>query len=151
MDSKTVFNKKIVLQLTKILNDNNLSEIEYEIKDSRIRVARKLTNNILEKTNFDNIHNKKTNKLSINNDNNKILSTIKSPMVGTVYHSSNPESPPFIKLGDVIKKGQTLLIIEAMKVMNPLRSTEKGVVKNILVKNAEPVEYNQPLIIFEKN
>ncbi len=71
---------------------------------------------------------------------------IKAPMVGTVYLASSPDAEPFVKVGDSVKEGQTLLIIEAMKVMNPLPSPKSGTVKAILVENGEPIEYDQPLI-----
>ena len=71
----------------------------------------------------------------------------RSPMVGTAYLSSEPGADPFIKVGDKVKAGQTLLIIEAMKVMNPIPAPQGGVVKAILVENAQPVEFDQPLIV----
>lgn len=72
---------------------------------------------------------------------------IKSPMVGTAYLSSEPGSPPFMKVGDTVKAGDTLLIVEAMKVMNPITAPAAGTVKAILVENAQPVEYDQPLVV----
>ena len=70
-----------------------------------------------------------------------------SPMVGTVYLASEPGAANFVKVGDNVKEGETLLIIEAMKVMNPIASTRSGTVKAILVDNAQPVEFDQPLVI----
>lgn len=72
---------------------------------------------------------------------------IKSPMVGTVYLSAEPGSPPFVKVGDTVKAGDTLLIVEAMKVMNPITAPSAGVVQAVLVENAQPIEYDQPLIV----
>ena len=74
---------------------------------------------------------------------------MKSPMVGTAYLAPEPGADDFVKVGDSVKSGQTLLIIEAMKVMNPITATESGTVKSILVDNAQPVEYGQPLIVIE--
>lgn len=74
---------------------------------------------------------------------------VKSPMVGTVYLSSQPGAPAFVKPGDTVSEGQTLLIIEAMKVMNPIQSPRAGKVKEILVGDAQPVEYDQPLVVIE--
>ena len=74
---------------------------------------------------------------------------MKSPMVGTAYLAPEPGADNFVKVGDSVKSGQTLLIIEAMKVMNPITATESGTVKSILVDNAQPVEYGQPLIVIE--
>lgn len=73
--------------------------------------------------------------------------TIKSPMVGTCYLTPEPEAPAFVKVGDSVKAGQTLLIIEAMKVMNPITAPKAGTVQSILVENGQPVEYDQPLIV----
>ena len=72
---------------------------------------------------------------------------IKSPMVGTVYLSSEPGSPPFVSVGDSVKAGDTLLIVEAMKVMNPITAESAGTVKAILVENAQPIEFDQPLVV----
>lgn len=72
---------------------------------------------------------------------------VRSPMVGTVYLSAEPGAAPFVKVGDTVKAGDTLLIVEAMKVMNPITATAAGTVSQILVENAQPVEYDQPLIV----
>ena len=74
---------------------------------------------------------------------------VKSPMVGTVYLQASPEAPPFIKVGDKIKKGQTLLIVEAMKTMNPIQAPRDGVVAEVLVGDAQPVEFGEPLVLLE--
>ncbi|OYX63982.1 MAG: acetyl-CoA carboxylase, biotin carboxyl carrier protein [Sphingomonadales bacterium 32-64-17] len=76
-----------------------------------------------------------------------LANAVKSPMVGTVYMASDPNSPPFIAVGDKVKAGDTLLIVEAMKVMNPITAPKDGTVGEILVDNAEPVEFDQPLVI----
>ena len=72
---------------------------------------------------------------------------IKSPMVGTVYLAAEPGAPDFVSVGDNVKEGQTLLIVEAMKVMNPITADKAGTVKSILVENAQPVEFDQPLVV----
>ncbi len=72
---------------------------------------------------------------------------LKSPMVGTVYMSAEPGANPFVKVGDSVKQGDTLLIIEAMKVMNPIAADRAGTIKAILVENAQPVEFDQPLFV----
>ena len=76
--------------------------------------------------------------------------TIKSPMVGTFYRSPSPDSPAFINVGDMVEPGKTVCIIEAMKIMNEIKSEFKGKVKEILVENAQAVEYNQAIIVLEK-
>ena len=75
--------------------------------------------------------------------------TLKSPMIGTFYRSANPESPVFVNVGDEVKKGQTLCIIEAMKLFNEIESEVSGRVVKILVDNASPVEYDQPLFLID--
>ena len=70
-------------------------------------------------------------------------------MVGTAYLQASPEAPPFIKVGDAVKKGQTLLIVEAMKTMNPIQAPRDGVVSEILVGDAQPVEYGEALVMLE--
>ena len=75
--------------------------------------------------------------------------TVPSPMVGTVYLSAEPGSKPFVTVGDSVSEGQTLVIIEAMKVMNQIQSPRSGTVTRICVQNAEPVEFGQPLVIIE--
>ena len=72
---------------------------------------------------------------------------VKSPMVGTFYRAPNPESPEFVKIGDTVRAGQTLCIIEAMKLLNEIESDKDGVVKEILVENGQGVEFDQPLFI----
>ena len=73
--------------------------------------------------------------------------TVKSPMVGTVYLSSEPGAAPFVAVGQAVKEGETLVIVEAMKVMNPIAAPASGTVKAILVENAQPVEFDQPLVV----
>lgn len=77
--------------------------------------------------------------------------TIKSPMIGTFYRSSNPETPPFVNVGDTIKEGETICIIEAMKLFNEIESDVSGKIVKVLVENATPVEYDQPLFLIEPN
>ncbi len=77
--------------------------------------------------------------------------TVKSPMIGTFYRSSNPETPPFVNVGDSIKEGETICIIEAMKLFNEIESDISGKIVKVLVENATPVEYDQPLFLVEPN
>jgi acetyl-CoA carboxylase biotin carboxyl carrier protein len=72
---------------------------------------------------------------------------LKSPMVGTAYLAPEPGAPDFVKVGDSVKEGDTLVIVEAMKVMNPIAADKSGTVKAILIENAQPVEFDQPLVI----
>jgi acetyl-CoA carboxylase biotin carboxyl carrier protein len=75
--------------------------------------------------------------------------TLKSPMVGTFYRSPSPGSPPFVEVGQTVSKGQTLCIIEAMKLLNEIESDASGTIRSALVENGQPVEYGQPLFIIE--
>ena len=75
--------------------------------------------------------------------------TVKSPMVGTVYLAGEPGAKPFVQIGDKVSAGDTLLIVEAMKVMNPITAPRAGTVKQVLVQDAQPIEYDQPLVIVE--
>ena len=72
---------------------------------------------------------------------------VKSPMVGTAYLASDPDTPPFVRVGQTVKAGDTLLIIEAMKVMNPITAPFAGTIKAVLIENSQPVEYDQPLVM----
>jgi acetyl-CoA carboxylase biotin carboxyl carrier protein len=76
-----------------------------------------------------------------------VAGALKSPMVGTVYLSPEPGAQPFVKVGDSVKQGDTVLIVEAMKVMNPIAADKAGTIKAILVENAQPIEYDQPLVV----
>ena len=118
---------KLVRKLADILRETELSEIEVEQGDLKIRVARQLTAAPAA----------------------SLKDAIKSPMVGTVYMAPQPGAAAFIKVGDKVKQGQTLLIIEAMKTMNPIPSPREGVVAQILVGDAQPVEFGEPLVVFE--
>jgi len=74
---------------------------------------------------------------------------VKSPMVGTVYLSADPQSKPYVNIGDKVKKGDTLMLVEAMKTFNPVEADRAGTVKAIYVQNAQPVEYGEPLVLIE--
>ena len=78
-----------------------------------------------------------------------IVGAVPSPMVGTIYLSPSPGADPFVKPGDKVKEGQTLMIVEAMKTMNPIAAPKSGVVKQVLVRDAQPVEFGEPLIVIE--
>ncbi|GAA0624526.1 acetyl-CoA carboxylase biotin carboxyl carrier protein [Brevundimonas kwangchunensis] len=151
----------LVRQLADILNDTELTEIEVERGELRIRVARE-------------IHAAPVMQyaaapmaaapaaaapaaaaapVSMPSDPATIVARsgeeVKSPMVGTAYLQASPEAPPFVQPGDKVKKGQTLLIVEAMKTMNPIQAPRDGVVKEVLVGDAQPVEFGEPLVLLE--
>ena len=141
--------KQAIKELTNMLEELNLSEIQIENdKVGKVKVAR---NNYKPQipnvsTNQEKTNNDVKNENIINEDDENI---VKSPMVGTIYLQPDPDSDPFIKIGDKVKKGQTLLIVEAMKTMNDIVADKNGIIKEILVKNEQPVQFDDQLIIIE--
>ena len=129
-------NKKIIEELTGYLKEFNLSEIEYAEGTTKVKVSRSIntSNTILSEV---------KKKFSVTEDNGNYVT---SPIVGTAYLASEPGAKKFVEVGQKIKKGQTIMIIEAMKTMNHVPSTQDGTINNILVKDGEPVEFGQPLI-----
>ena len=139
--------KKIIKELTDCLNEFNLTELEYTEKDTKIKVSK---NNI--SVNNQPISN--SNNSSITNEpktKKAIISGIEvtSPIIGTAYHSPEPGAKKFVEIGKKIKKGDTVMIVEAMKTMNHVPSTSDGVVKEILVSDGQPVEFGQILVVLE--
>ena len=145
---------KLVRELARMLDATNLTEIEVEDGNRRIRVARKAP---AQNTSFAAPVAAAPAPVAAAPAPAAVeaapvkagpaAGTIKSPMVGTCYMTPEPEAPAFVKVGDSVKAGQTLLIIEAMKVMNPITAVAAGTVQAILVENGQPVEYDQPLIV----
>lgn len=144
-----------VKQLADLFKETDLSEIEYETEGCRIRVARggmpmpsymqatmpQPTQPVTQQV----IVEGPKSEGSID----KHPGAIKSPMVGTVYLSSQPGATPFVKVGGNVKEGDTIMIVEAMKVMNPIRAPKSGKVKEIFVQDATPVEFDDLLLIIE--
>ena len=141
-------NKKIIKELSDYLDEFNLSEIEYTEKDTKIKVSK---NNIsINNSSFPINNNQET--LSENSDKiTKKLSGIEitSPIIGTAYHAPEPGAKKFIEIGKKIKKGDTIMIVEAMKTMNHVPSTSDGIVKEICVTDGQPVEFGQTLVFLE--
>ena len=140
--------KKIIKELTDCLDEFNLTELEYTEKDTKIKVSK---NNI--SINNQTIPNSQkitsssqTSKIS-NNLNSGIKVT--SPIIGTAYHAPEPGAKKFIEIGKKIKKGDTVMIVEAMKTMNHVPSNFDGIVKEICVEDGQPVEFGQTIIILE--
>ena len=135
-------NKKLIKELVESLEENSLTEIEYSEKDTTIKISR----NIQNKNNNVDISKKITKPES----EKKIEGTeIKSPIIGTAYLAPEPGGKKFVEVGKKIKKGDTVIIVEAMKTMNHVPSTKDGTVKQISVEDGQPVEYGQTLIIIE--
>lgn len=176
--SKMSLDKEAITLLAQILQETGLSEIEYERDNLRIKVSsnkmnaqfdRIICSNEVAATALNGTTNSSIpvatqnlqpatanfNEQNSGNVDNIVdfaktsQGVVKSPMVGTVYVSPSPNDAPFVKIGDKVTKGQTLLIIEAMKVLNMIKSPRDGVVKTLFVKNEDPVEYDQPLLIVE--
>ena len=149
----------LVRSLADILNDTDLTEIEVERGDLKIRVAREVT--MAAPVQYAPAPAQMAaapapvaaTPAAMPSDPATIVARsgeeVKSPMVGTAYLQASPEAPPFVAPGDKVKKGQTLLIVEAMKTMNPIQSPRDGVVKEILVGDAQPVEFGEPLVLLE--
>ena len=139
--------KKIIKELSDYLNEFNLTELEYTEKDTKIKVSKNniSINNQTASTNT-NINPKKDTK-NINPTNKGI--EITSPIIGTAYHAPEPGAKKFVEIGKKIKKGDTVMIVEAMKTMNHVPSTSSGVVKEICVQDGQPVEFGQTIIILE--
>jgi acetyl-CoA carboxylase biotin carboxyl carrier protein len=143
---------KLVRQLAELLDETMLSEIEVEDSGRKIRVARAASAAALAYTPAPVASPATAAALApaaAPLPAGDHPGTVKSPMVGTVYLASDPETPPFISVGAMVSEGDTLVIIEAMKVMNPITAPRSGKVTQILVGNSQPVEFDQPLVIVE--
>ena len=139
--------KKIIKELSDYLDEFNLTELEYTEKDTKIKVSK---NNI----SINNQTNQKTSKeinsnKNIESQNNISGIEVTSPIIGTAYHAPEPGAKKFVEVGKKIKKGDTVMIVEAMKTMNHVPSSSDGIVKKILVADGQPVEFGQTLIILE--
>jgi acetyl-CoA carboxylase biotin carboxyl carrier protein len=144
----------LVRQLADILNDTDLTEIEVERGDLHIRVAREVTVAApVQYAAAPAYASPAAPAAAMPSDPATIVAKsgeeVKSPMVGTAYLQASPEAPPFCQPGDTVKKGQTLLIVEAMKTMNPIQAPRDGVVVEVLVGDAQPVEFGEPLVLLQ--
>ena len=137
--------KKIIKELSDYLNEFNLTELEYTEKDTKIKVSK--NNGELSNP----AHSKNEKVVETSNLSAKNISGIQvtSPIIGTAYHAPEPGAKKFVEIGKKIKKGETVMIVEAMKTMNHVPSTSDGVVKEICVKDGQPVEFGQTIIILE--
>ena len=129
-------NKKIIEELVNYLKEFNLTEIEYGEGTTKVKVSRSLNNSNIITTEI------KKGQIKVENNGTHVT----SPLVGTAYLASEPGAKKFAEVGQKIKKGQTIMIVEAMKTMNHVPSTQDGTVSKIFVKDGEPVEFGQPLI-----
>ena len=141
----------LIRRLAALLEETGLSEIEYEAEGRRIRVARGAGTASGAANAPSSAPAPQAEPATSAPEGEEALppGAVTSPMVGTVYAAAEPGAPPLVKVGDSVKEGQTLLIIEAMKVMNPLASPRAGTVTRILVADGQPVEFGELLLIIE--
>jgi acetyl-CoA carboxylase biotin carboxyl carrier protein len=140
--------KKIIKELSNYLDEFNLTEIEITEKDTKVKVSKNNASFYNQST----ISPSSSNVLNQNEDNkndSKSGTEITSPIIGTAYHAPEPGAKKFVEVGKKIKKGDTIMIVEAMKTMNHVPSTADGVVKEICVEDGHPVEFGQTIIILE--
>ncbi len=140
--------KKIIKELNEYLEEFNLTEIEITEKDTKIKVSKNIGANISQPSMV--AYNSQTEKN--NSDNNQSIKNVievTSPIIGTAYHAPEPGAKKFIEVGKKIKKGDTIMIVEAMKTMNHVPSSSDGIVKEICIDDGQPVEFGQTLVILE--
>ena len=135
-------NKKLIKELVDHLEEFKLTELEYSEKDTKIKVSRqsKVSQNITPEITIEK-NNRKTEPVS--------GTEIKSPIIGTAYLAPEPGAKKFVETGKKIKKGDTVMIVEAMKTMNHVPSPKDGVVKSVNVEDGQPVEYGQTLVVID--
>ena len=140
--------KKIIKELSDYLKEFNLTEIEITEKDTKIKVSK---NNVSISNQPQVISSSSPTSSSVPSQTQNIKSgtEITSPIIGTAYHAPEPGAKKFVEIGNKIKKGDTIMIVEAMKTMNHVPSTADGVVKEICVEDGQPVEFGQTIIILE--
>tara|TARA_B100001093_G_scaffold463345_1_gene479341 strand:- start:635 stop:1069 length:435 start_codon:yes stop_codon:yes gene_type:complete len=140
--------KKLIKELSEYLDEFSLTEIEFTEKDTKIKVSKNnISINNQSTPVVQNTSNVKENNLTSSNVSSGIEVT--SPIIGTAYHSPEPGAKKFVEVGKKIKKGDTVMIVEAMKTMNHVPSTMDGVVKEICVEDGQPVEFGQTILILE--
>ena len=138
--------KNLIKELVNYLNEFNLTELEYMDGSKKIKVS-KSHKGIISQNVSDNLVSPNKAVLSGSSENNG--TRVKSPIIGTAYLAPEPGAKPFVKIGDKVKKGQTIMIVEAMKTMNHIPSSADGTVKKIMVNDGQPVEFGQTLIIID--
>ena len=140
--------KSIIKELSNYLDEFNLTEIEITEKDTKIKVSKNnvsISNQPVLATTLQTTQNENTASIS----NTKSGTEVTSPIIGTAYHAPEPGAKKFVEVGKKIKKGETIMIVEAMKTMNHVPSTADGIVKEICVEDGHPVEFGQTIIILE--
>jgi acetyl-CoA carboxylase biotin carboxyl carrier protein len=138
--------KKLIKELVNHLNEFNLTELEYQEGQTKIKVS-KAAKGLVEQSKTGALVS--SNKAVLNTIDESAGTRVKSPIIGTAYLAAEPGAKKFVEVGDKIKKGQTIMIVEAMKTMNHVPSTNDGEVSKILVNDGQPVEFGQTLIILK--
>ena len=141
-------NKKIIKELSDYLDEFNLTELEYTDKDTKIKVS-KNSIQISNQSPSSDTHLDQTLKDKKENIQDKPGIKVTSPIIGTAYHAPEPGAKKFVEVGKKIKKGDTVMIVEAMKTMNHVPSSSDGIVKEVCVEDGQPVEFGQTIIILE--
>ena len=149
---KFKIDKEAIEELCKLLKSNDLSQIEVKHGNRSIKISKQISSiPAISSSNLslevESNSKKQNNKKNQDNENLFRKDSVKAPMLGTLYHASSPKSAPFIKKGSKVKVGDVIFIIEAMKTMNQVKSDREGTVREILVENGLPVEFNQDLVI----
>ena len=142
-------NKKIIKELSEYLDEFKLTELEYADKDTKIKVSKNNKSISKQEVETIGIKNNNSNEENLSLINDAPGTKITSPIIGTAYHAPEPGAKKFVEIGKKIKKGDTIMIVEAMKTMNHVPSTSDGVVKQICVEDGQPVEFGQTIIILE--
>ena len=138
--------KKLIKELVDHLSEFNLTELEYQEGQTKIKVS-KVSKGLIDQSKTSAVVSANKAVLNTVDENNGIR--IKSPIIGTAYLAAEPGAKKFVEVGDKIKKGQTIMIVEAMKTMNHVPSTSDGEVEKILVNDGQPVEFGQTLILLK--
>ena len=139
--------KKIIKELSDYLDEFNLTELEYTEKDTKIKVSK--SNVSINNQSIPVNNNTKSASVSPTSVNQETGTKVTSPIIGTAYHSPEPGAKKFVEIGKKVKKGDTIMIVEAMITMNHIPSTADGIVKEICVEDGHPVEFGQTIIILE--
>ena len=137
--------KKLIKELVDNLKEFGLTELDYQEGQTKIKVSK--TSKMVEQSKTSAIVS--TNKAVLKSSDDSDWIRIKSPIIGTAYLAAEPGAKKFVEVGDKVKKGQTIMIVEAMKTMNHIPSTEDGEVKRVLVEDGQPVEFGQTLILLK--
>ena len=137
--------KKLIKELVDNLKEFGLTELEYQDGQTKIKVSK--SSKIIDQSKTSAVVSPNKTVLQSSDDSDGVR--IKSPIIGTAYLSAEPGAKKFVEVGDKIKKGQTVMIVEAMKTMNHVPSTGDGVIKKILVEDGQPVEFGQSLVLLK--